>query len=149
VQRHPAYTRDRIAALVARLHARVHHERRPVDELSLAGPCGRISPAEAARLDYRPARLGEELGPLWATYWLRCSATVPPAWRGDRVDLLFCSFSEATLWLGERPLQGLNQTIRLAAALPDVLEHEDFPDRDEALLLERARGGERSAVTAA
>src|SRR5262249_52031950 len=42
------------------------------------------------------------------TYWFRGSATVPESWRGARVDLLWDSESEATLWLDGEPAQGLN-----------------------------------------
>ncbi|HUQ22858.1 MAG TPA: glycoside hydrolase family 38 C-terminal domain-containing protein, partial [Gaiellaceae bacterium] len=81
----------------------------PLDALLVAGPVGRISYEEAQGLDYRPAELGERFGPLFATYWFRGAATVPAGWAGRRVDLVWDSASEATLWLEGQPVQGLNR----------------------------------------
>src|SRR5205823_5301599 len=60
-------------------------------------------------LEYRPVELGERFGPLWATYWFRVAATIPAAWQGKRVDLLWQSGSEATLWYDGRVVVGLNK----------------------------------------
>jgi alpha-mannosidase len=125
---HRQYTRDRLRRTEERLAALIHPERAAVDDLELAGPVGRIDPAEAASLDYRPVALGAELGPLFATYWLRVAATVPPSWAGGRVDLLADTRSEATLWVDGRAVQGLNS----AALQP----------RPDATLVDAARGGE-------
>src|SRR5262249_4585300 len=65
----------------------------------------------------------------WATYWFQVAATVPPEWAGARVDLLWVSHSEATLWRDGRPLQGLNTS-------PDGA-------RVDAMVLDRAAGDER------
>ena len=72
-----------------------------------------------------------QLGPLWSTYWFRGKAQVPKEWRGQRVDLLWVSNSEATLWMKGRSMQGLN--------------HENSWDRStrpDATLVGRAKGGE-------
>ena len=71
MHRYPEYTRGRLAQTVGRLRDLVHAERRPFDELLIAGPVGRIGHAEARGLEYRPARMRERLGPLWATYGRR------------------------------------------------------------------------------
>jgi alpha-mannosidase len=123
--RHAEYTRARLVQVSDRLRARVHPETAPLDELVVAGPIDRISREEALALDYRPAELGERFGPLWATFWFRGSGTVRAEWAGSRVDLLWASASEATLWLGGVPAQGLNK------------HHLD------AMLVERTSGGER------
>ena len=107
MHRYPEYTRGRLAQTVGRLREFVHADRRPFDELLIAGPVDRIGHAEARRLEYRPARMRERLGPLWATYWLRATATVPEAWAGSRVDLIWETGTESTLWLEGRPSQGL------------------------------------------
>jgi alpha-mannosidase len=126
--RHPEYTRARFTRTAARLLALVYPETRAPDELLVAGPVDRISRAEAQRLAYRPAELGERFGPLWATYWFRLQATVPEAWAGRRVDLLWVTRSESTLWVDGRVLQGLNTG--------------GGGERPDAVLFERARGGE-------
>ena len=104
-----SYTRARLAQRSEQLCAVVHPETRPVDELLVAGPVDRILWEEAEALEYRTAAVGERFGPLWATYWFRAVATVPATWAGRRVDLLWESDSEATLWLDRRPAQGLNR----------------------------------------
>src|SRR6266852_8612991 len=111
-----------------RLRGLVYPETRASDELRVAGPVGRISVQEATSLEYRPAALGERLGPLWATYWFRLRATVPDEWHGRRVDLLWASHAESTLWIDGRSIQGLHGT--------------DRDERPDALLLRNARGGE-------
>jgi alpha-mannosidase len=103
------YTRRRLERTAARLHGRTYSRTRPADDLRVAGPVDRISWQEAQALDYRPAELGERFGPLWATYWFRVRATVPEEWRGARVDLLWYSESEATLWRDGRVIAGLNR----------------------------------------
>jgi alpha-mannosidase len=125
VIRHAEYTRARLAQTSQRLRALVHAETAPVPDLLVAGPVDRIGRDQAQSLDYRPAELGQRFGPLWATYWFRGSAEVPQAWAGQRVDLLWDSASEATLWLDGVPAQGLNR------------HHQD------AVLASPAAGGER------
>ncbi|HET7045634.1 MAG TPA: glycoside hydrolase family 38 C-terminal domain-containing protein [Gaiellaceae bacterium] len=126
--RHLEYTRARLVRESERLRALVYPETAPPDELLVAGPVDRISPEEARGLDYRPAVPGERFGPLWATFWLRFRATVPEGWDGRRVDLLFTSLSEATLWREGRVVQGLNTG--------------GAGERPDAVLTERARAGE-------
>ena len=129
MQRHPRYTRDRIAQVGDRIRRLIRADTRDPDILRVAGPVGRIPLDEAERLDYRDAALGERFGPLWATYWFRVEATVPAEWAGARVDLEWVSHSEATLWVGGRPVQGLNSS-------PDGA-------RLDAPVLDPAAGGER------
>ena len=94
---------------------------RPVDELLVSPRVDRIPWEDAQGLEYRSASFGERFGPLWATYWFRIVATVPEEWRGARVDLLWHSDSEATLWLGGRVAAGLNQ-LHAEATLADDAE---------------------------
>jgi alpha-mannosidase len=106
--RHSDYSRRRLAQASERLRALVYPETRAADELLVSQETGRISWDEAQGLEYRPAELGQRFGPLWATYWFRVRGTVPEEWRGRRVDLLWYSNGEATLWQDGRVLQGLN-----------------------------------------
>ncbi|MFN0090790.1 MAG: alpha-mannosidase [Acidimicrobiales bacterium] len=124
------YTRGRLAQTSARLAAAARPETAPIEGLLLAGPCGRIGWADAQRLPRRPAALGEQLGPRWATYWLFGAPRVPPSWAGARVELLVVTHSEATLWLDGAPVQGLNTSIG------------DTVDRPDAVLVEAAAGAE-------
>ena len=129
MQRHPTYTRDRIRDVAARVEALIYPEVRAPELLEVAGPTGRIGLDEAERLEFRPASLGEQFGPLWSTWWFRVAATVPETWAGSRVDLLWVTHSESTLWVEGRSVQGLNSSPEGA--------------RPDALLLDPCRGGER------
>jgi alpha-mannosidase len=128
---HREYTRERLQRLEERLAAAVYPERVAIADLMLAGPVDRIEHAAAQALEYRPVGPGEQLGPLFATYWLRAEALVPEAWAGARVDLVLDTRSEATLWFDGGAVQGLNSS--------------GTQPRPDATLVERARGGERLA----
>jgi alpha-mannosidase len=105
----PDYTRRRLARESVRLRERVYSSTRPVDELLVSPRVDRISWEDAQVLDYRPVELGERFGPLWATYWFRVRGVVPAEWSGSRVDLLWMSDSEATVWRDGIVLVGLNK----------------------------------------
>ncbi len=130
--RYDSYTRDRIRQLIERLRAKIYPEACPAVELLVSAPTGRITREEAQGLSYRPAALGEQFGPLWTTFWFKVKATVPPAWRGATVDLLWSSHSEATLWVDGQPRQGLNYEPTSG----------DRSVRPDARMLESAAGGE-------
>ena len=97
---------------------------RAVDELVVSPRVDRISYDEAQALEYRTVELPERFGPLWATYWFRVRATVPDEWRGERVELLWHSGSEATLWRDGRVVAGLNKH-HAEATLADAAEPGD------------------------
>jgi alpha-mannosidase len=133
--RYTEYTRTRLKLLAERLREKVYEATHPLDELLVSGPVDRIDWAAAQRLQYRPARLGEELGPEWATFWLKGKVAVPEAWASERVDLLFVTHSEATLWIGGRPAQGLNYE-------PAPSGYSWFGSRPDARLVEHASAGQ-------
>jgi alpha-mannosidase len=103
------YTRRRLQQTSERLFARVYPETRALDEVLVSPEVDRISWEEAQALEYRPAELGERFGPLWATYWFRLRGTVPEEWSGERIDLLWYTGSEGTLWRDGRVVVGLNR----------------------------------------
>lgn len=107
--RHLEYTRARLRQTSERLRASIYPDARPAEEILVSPAVDRIAREGAQRLDYRAAALGERFGPLWSTYWFRVRATVPEGWRGRRVDLLWDSRSEATLWIDGSAAQGLNK----------------------------------------
>ena len=121
--RDPAYARARIGQTLERVRALVYPEALPAARLAIAGPVDRIGYDEAVRLDYRPARLGEPLGPAWATFWLDVAFELPREWEGRRVDLMLVTSCEATLWRGGVPVQGL--VTGADAWRPDALLTED------------------------
>jgi alpha-mannosidase len=108
MQRHPEQTRRRLAQTAARLRSLAYPGAVAPDHLEVSREAtDRIDWDAAQQLEYRPAALGEIFGPLFATYWFRVEATIPEAWAGRRVDLIWDSGSEATLWQGGQPVQGL------------------------------------------
>jgi alpha-mannosidase len=118
--RHTALTLTRIGQLAPRIKALFYPEREPL-RVEVAGPVGRISRAEALSLDYRPAQMGMTLEPYGSTFWFRLAGAVPPAWTGQRVDLLWASHSEATLWRDGQPVQGLNfEPVSTTCLRPDA-----------------------------
>lgn len=126
--RHPDYTRRRIAQLSDRIKAHIHPNPRSLDELLVAGPIAeRIGFEQAMQLDYRPAELGMQLAPPWHTFWFQASVRFPAEWDGRRVDLLWNTHSENTLWIDGRAIQGMNAG-----------ENQARPD---ATLTNRAEGG--------
>ena len=120
--RHPDETRQRLAQTASRLRSLVHPEAVEPDSLTVSERAGREGWEFGLRLPHRPAALGEEFGPEWATYWLRIEASVPEGWAGSRVDLLWDSGSEATLWRGGEVLQGLYSGWRALRTVAPVLE---------------------------
>src|SRR5438045_3840430 len=98
VNRRLKQTRLRIAQTASRLHSLAYPATVALDGLLVSERTGRIGFDAAQRLRYRPASVGEAFGPQWATYWFRAIAAIPPEWAGRRVDLLFDTRSEATLW---------------------------------------------------
>ncbi len=117
--RYAGYTRTRLKQFARRLKSAIYSARAKVERIELAGPTDRITYADATKLAYRDAALGEALGPLWSTYWARVTVRIPAEWRGARVDLYWDSRSEAMLWLEGRAAQGLNigrNTARLTPA---------------------------------
>jgi alpha-mannosidase len=130
--RYPEYTRARIAQTVERLRGLVYADLQPPDALLISARTGRIDYNDAQRLEYRPAVMGERLGPHWSTYWLKLRAIVPASWAGSRVDLLWRTGGETTLWREGRIVQGLTSAFGGA--------------REVAPLIDAATGGEALEV---
>jgi alpha-mannosidase len=116
--RYPGYTRARLAQFARRLKRAIYPAREVVERIELAGPTQRVGFEEARRLHYRAIEVGERLGPLWSTYWVRITARVPVGWRGSRIDLHWDSKSEALLWLDGKSRQGLNPGRHFAELTP-------------------------------
>ena len=106
-QKHPELTFSRIRQFFDRLCSKIIAGEAPVS-LQIAGPVDRIPRSEALALKYRQSELGEELGPLWSTHWLKVSGSIPSSWRGSTVALRFHTGSEALLWLEGAPFHGFN-----------------------------------------
>lgn len=106
--RHTAITVERIRNYIPHLQALIYPEVHSLATLEVSDVQERIPYQKALQLTYRPARTGEQFGPLWATYWFHLKAEIPAKWAGRRVDLLWNSRSEAMWWRDGKPVQGLN-----------------------------------------
>jgi alpha-mannosidase len=134
MQRHVDYTRDRLRQLADRLWEKVYPNIRPLDSILVSNQVDRITYDQAQQIrDWHPAKKGDQFGPLWATYWFRAAVTVPNDWKGKRVDLLWSTHSEGTLWLNGNIAQGLNS---------DGGAPFNGITRQDAILLRKAHGGE-------
>ena len=133
--RYPDYTRDRLAHFAVRLAGQVYPQRREPASVGVAGPMGRVTPAEAVRGDFAPLDPGRVYGPLWATYWFRVDVEVPREWAGSRVDFHWSSNSEALLWV----VDGEGRFTSVQGFNPGQQRH---PPRTEARLLPSCAGGE-------
>lgn len=127
---HPRISREHVETILRTVQKTIHPLRAPLTSLEVAGPVGRISYKESRSLKpYRSAKIGDVFGPHWATFWFRCEAVVPKSFAGRRVELVWDSTSEATLWINGKTAQGLNQ--------------HNWGPRKHALLSRSARAGER------
>lgn len=138
MQKHLEITRGRLKTFLQpqQLPSTIYPQRAPV-RCSVYRAPGRITYGEALRGQYRPARLGNYYGPLWATHWFKIELTIPAAWRGREVHFLWDSGSEACVWIDGVPVQGL--TGSCAAYWMQV----PGPIRAQYQLTKSARGGER------
>ncbi len=129
--RYPEQTRRRLAQTGARLRSLAYRETIAPDSLTVSERTGRGGWAASRELSHRPVQIGEEFGPLWATYWFRIGASIPEHWSGDRVDLLWDSGSEATLWRAGAVVQGLYSGWRALRASAPVVNPADGGERLE------------------
>ena len=134
MQKHLEITRNRLQTFLRpnQLPGRLYPAKAPV-KLAVSRAPGRITFAEAVRGKFRPARVGEQFGPLWATFWFKVDITIPAVWRGREVVLLWDSNSEACVWQNGVPLQGLTGS-GAASWLNSI-----GPIRNRCLLVPRAR----------
>lgn len=124
-------TRRRIAQTSSRLRSLAYSATVPPQRIEVSEQVGREGWDAVADLALRPTALGEEFGPQWATYWFRITAEVPEAWDGARVDLIWDSGSEATLWQDGRVVQGLYSGWRALRTTATVAEPASGDERLE------------------
>ncbi len=133
---HAEQSRRRFEQTASRLRSLAHSARTPATRIEVSGEAGRIGWDAAQELSYREARLGEEFGPLWATYWFRVELTPREEWDGGPVHLIWDSGCEATLWRDGRPAQGLNAGGRASRTVAPL--GEASPGKPFAVAVEMA-----------
>ena len=137
MHKHPELTRQRIEGFLQNsLRPRLWVIRAPLQAAMYRPPVEtrdyrqmQIAPGEAAHFEYTPVEPGTTWGPVWSDAWFRFTGTVPAEWKGKRVVARIDTGTEAIMWDGDDPLQGLDWA------------HGEF------LLFEKAAGGEEVALT--
>ncbi|MFC5994471.1 alpha-mannosidase [Pseudonocardia hispaniensis] len=82
-------TEDRIARAVRdHLQPAIHGPTLPLRVSAWDVPGEPVEVEVALAADFRPTRVGARWGRPWGTTWFRFDATVPPDWRGLRVEAL-------------------------------------------------------------
>jgi len=139
MEKHFEITQSRIKFFLKpdQLPGKLYPAKAPV-RLAVSRAPGRIPFAEAVRGKFRPARIGKQFGPLWATFWFKVEITIPTAWRGKEVVFLWDSTSEACIWQNGVPLQGLTGDGTMYGVTG--------PIRNRFRLTARAHGGERTTL---
>jgi hypothetical protein len=115
-----------------------HVARNADDPTGMPGGLSHPTFGEVARLPpsaWRPAKVGDCFGPLWATHWFRCEVHVPAEWAGEEVHLRWNSGTEALL-LSEsgEALQGLTAGFRSGPREEYVL-YRSAPGSEGVLVL--------------
>ena len=136
MQRFPALTRTRLKQLTDDMKALIYPATKSVSKLLMSDPTDRITYDEALKLQFKPVKLGQQLGPQWSTFWFQIEADVPKDWTGHRVDFLWNSLSEAELWLDGKPIQGLN--FPYGERPEAVLTQKASPDQKFSFYVEMA-----------
>ena len=74
--------------LTERVLSAVHPASVPLEVAAVTLPGEPVTPAAGLALTYEPYAVGTPWGPAWGTTWFRLRGTVPPRWRGRRVEVL-------------------------------------------------------------
>ncbi len=77
-----------LRVLQERVVPAVHAVSQPLQVAASELPGEPIPPAAAFELDYADYQVGTPWGPPWRTTWFRLRGTIPPQWRGRRVEAL-------------------------------------------------------------
>ncbi len=122
--KHPELTLARVERFIRNdLQPRIWAQQIPM-QAAVYRPKEKISPEDAPRQAYLPVEPGYTWGPIWSDAWFRFTAVVPPEWRGEAICALIDCGTEAVVWVGNDPRQGIDANHR------------------EYLVTESARGGE-------
>ncbi|WP_028935890.1 alpha-mannosidase [Pseudonocardia spinosispora] len=107
---------DRV--LTERLRPAVYPSSAPVRIEVWHAPGEPVAASVGLAAEYSPCQVGDRWGPAWGTSWFRVTGTVPQAWAGSTVELLFdpgfervmAGFQcEGLVYSGDgTPIKGLN-----------------------------------------
>ena len=106
--KHPQLTLQRVErCLNNEIRPRIYQGHTPLD-VAVFQSADPVPHAEAIRQEYRPAAVGFRWGPVWSTAWFRLRGVLPEAFAGQEVVALIDTSSEALVWNGDTPGQGLD-----------------------------------------
>ncbi|XP_072409308.1 alpha-mannosidase 2C1 isoform X1 [Chiloscyllium punctatum] len=98
----------------------------PIESLSYFLTPSRILYENAVMQEFIPAKVGDSFGPTWWTSWFRVTLTIPKAWKGEEVHLVWESDGEALLWRNGIPVQGLTKEgEKISYVLTEKLTDEE------------------------
>ncbi|XP_005089580.1 alpha-mannosidase 2C1 [Aplysia californica] len=92
------------------LRNRVYPAKAPLKELKHCAVQDRIPYRDVlnGKYSFSPCAVGDSFGPVWSTHWFALTISIPPAWKGKEVHLLWNSLSEALVFVQGEPMQGLS-----------------------------------------
>lgn len=99
-------------------------------------PGGHVSYQEAMKGRYRPIKEGAVFTEMFSRHWFKINATVPKAWAGSDVVLVFEHDGEALIWKDGAPIQSITNTDW-------VTPQYAGPIRPYCRMVKKARGGEK------
>lgn len=106
--KHPQLTLQRIERFLNHeLRPKIYQNATPLE--AAVYQCAEPIPYhEAIRQVFRPVSLGFRWGPVWSTAWFRLRGQIPSSFAGQEVVALIDTSSEALVWEGDSPSQGLD-----------------------------------------
>jgi len=106
--KHPQLTAQRLErCLNNEIRPHIYQDLTPLEVAVFQCP-DPIPYSEAMRQEYRTVSPGFRWGPVWSTAWFRLRGAIPEAFAGHEVVALIDTSSEALVWDGDSPGQGLD-----------------------------------------
>jgi alpha-mannosidase len=106
----------------------IHSHRSPISGWEAVVTGHKKGPSDPPDAGWEPFEIGSVWGGKDVTMWFRTTAEVPAEMSGKRVVALIQPGGESLIYINGEPCQGLDR------------------NRDEVLLLEKARGGEKFEI---
>ncbi len=112
MQKYPQVTQTRIRRFIDWTLAPLIWKDQVVMQASMAQPDHNLDPSLAHTVDYAPINPGQAWGPIWSNAWFKLEAQVPEQWAGKPLVARIELGSEATVWDGSNPVQGIDHNHR-------------------------------------
>lgn len=104
------------------LRGRLYRHNHPLKSITHYAAPGRVPYQQAVKGKFAKTETGQSFGPTWSTHWFQLEIEIPDNMKGEEVHLLWNSNSEALVWHGGNPIQGLSGDYdRISFPLSKVL----------------------------